>query len=500
MNNKQVLKGDLNNNGSIDNTKEARTNIVLNAHDINKIQSELTKLKRMVNVDVVSKNNEYASSAKIAEELTDGKQRIYFNNISKSVVFKNANKPMTSCLQIVSNDNSIKNVSHIHFINNYNNSMLMGLIDNHTTEITAEEASHYVPTLNYVSNWIDPSLDVIGANLIELNNKTHDINYDETNSTTTIANDLQIGGGIDCTWLDNEFAKYALVGHNHDSTYSQLNHNHDSTYSQLNHNHDSKYANILHSHEFADIYKTITKTIVNENTNEEEEVTETKTLQQVLTEYEQSMNTIAAELRQSINGKANSSHTHEISDIYKTVTDPNDNTTTTKSLETLLNEREAALQSLINAKANTSHTHNATEIIYKPAEGNDAAVNVKQQLDKINQQLEYVDDQGNAIDLLKILFGVGAGVSTAIDGGLIYAVITLQGEVATLQSQIVGEGLADDAFEAFDEVGDVAGRSSNLISGLSSWANCFSRIRASLRGYQQVATVTANPLSGAVIL
>ena len=219
-----------------------------------------------------------------------------------------------------------------------------------------------------------------------------------------------------------------------------------------------------------------------------------------MTEYEQSMNTIAAELRQSINGKANSSHTHEISDIYKTVTNPNDNTTTTKSLETLLNEREAAIQSLINAKANTSHTHNATEIIYKPAEGNNPAVNVKQQLDTIMNKLEVVDSQGRSLDILKILFGADAIVGGAIDGGLAYAVASLQGQVATLQSQIVGESLADDAFEAFDEVGDVAGGSSNLISGLRSWANCFSRIRASLRGYQQVATVTANPLSGAVIL
>ena len=53
-------------------------------------------------------------------------------------------------------------------------------------------------------------------------------------------------------------------------------------YSAIGHNHDLTYSAIGHQHEFADIYKQTTKTIINENTNEEEEVIETKTLQQVL--------------------------------------------------------------------------------------------------------------------------------------------------------------------------------------------------------------------------
>ena len=101
------------------------------------------------------------------------------------------------------------------------------------------------------------------------------------------------------------------------------------------------------------------------------------------------------------------------------------------------------------------------------------------------------------------MFGVGAGVGTLIDGGLVAAVSTLQGQVATIQTELtslVGEGLADNALQAFDEAGDVINGSSNAFQGLRSFANCFSRLRSSLQGYQQVATVAANPLSGAVVL
>ena len=103
MNQNMVLKGDSNNNGKIDNNNEERANIAFNARDIQGLQNELKKLKRKVNVGVSNQANEFASSAKIAEELSDGKQRVYFNNVNKSVVFKNGNKPMTNCLQIGTN-------------------------------------------------------------------------------------------------------------------------------------------------------------------------------------------------------------------------------------------------------------------------------------------------------------------------------------------------------------------------------------------------------------
>ena len=246
-------------------------------------------------------------------------------------------------------------------------------------------------------------------------------------------------------------------------------------------------ANSSHTHEFADIYKSITV----------EGTTTTKTLQQVLNEYEQSLTT-------AINGKANSSHTHDISDIYVN-TGPT--TTTVKSLETLMNEREADIRALItaglNGKANSSHTHQATEVIYKAAEGNNAAVNVKQQLDTIMNKLEVVDSQGHSLDILKILFGADAIVGGAIDGGLAYAVATLQGEIAALQTEISANGvldLNDDALELFDTVGDLSQGTSvfqRLINAISNWCH---RITASLRGYTQVTTYAVNPLAGAIVL
>ena len=119
------------------------------------------------------------------------------------------------------------------------------------------------------------------------------------------------------------------------------------------------------------------------------------------------------------------------------------------------------------------------------------------------EQLEVVDSQGNSLILLKILFGIGGVVGGALGGGLAYVVASLQTQVAALQTQIMaltGESLTSDVLDAFDEVGDVVGGSSNAFSGLRAWANCFSRLRASWRGYSQVATVVSNPLSGAIVL
>ena len=56
-------------------------------------------------------NSTFASSAKIAEIISEGVQRCYFNILNKSVVFKNANKPMSNCIQIETNNNFIKNVN-----------------------------------------------------------------------------------------------------------------------------------------------------------------------------------------------------------------------------------------------------------------------------------------------------------------------------------------------------------------------------------------------------
>ena len=88
MNQTTYLKGDINNNGKIDNNNEERANIEINAKDIQKIQSEISKMKRKMNVGgASSKQNEFASSAKLAEELTDGKQKIFFNNVVIYIIY-----------------------------------------------------------------------------------------------------------------------------------------------------------------------------------------------------------------------------------------------------------------------------------------------------------------------------------------------------------------------------------------------------------------------------
>ena len=155
------LKGDINNNGKIDNNKEERANIEYNANDIKGLQTELNKLKRKINVGVINnRSNEFASSAKVAEELSDGKQKIYFNNVNKSVVMKYGNKQMSSCLQIGTNDNSLKNVSHVHF---ESGSTFKGLINTlaELYHLPFDELDHYAPSISFVQTFYQPDFDSI---------------------------------------------------------------------------------------------------------------------------------------------------------------------------------------------------------------------------------------------------------------------------------------------------------------------------------------------------
>ena len=519
------LKGDINNNGKIDNDKEERANIEYNAKDIKQIQSEIIKMKRKINVGgASSKSNEFASSAKLAEELTDGKQKIFFNNVNKSVVFKNGMKPSTSCVQIGTNDNSIKNVSHIHF---NMGSTIRGLVDTVSQmPLNHDENKYYAPTLNLIQTLYDPTFQGIIGNVAEISRRTRDITYNEEEEETEISHDLVVDGEIKSNWLNNEFAKYALVGHNHDSTYAPLVHSHEfadiykqTTRTIMNETTNEEEeitetktlqevltemtenlitaingkANISHQHEFADIYKQTTRTIMNETTNEEEEITETKTLQQVLNEYEQSMtNTI----NQGLNNKANVSHTHEISNIYKNIDDGQGNITQ-KPLETLINEKDSALRALINGKANSSHTHNATEIIYKQASGNDAAVNVKKAIDDINEQLDIKDENGHKIDILAAIFGTTTGVGAVIDGGLVAAVGTLQEEVALLQTQVATlatSDLTNDVLDVVNSAGEVVEGGASVWKGLKGIANAWKQMRTAAAGYVNLSNAAAIPL------
>ena len=127
-----------------------------------------------------------------------------------------------------------------------------------------------------------------------------------------------------------------------------------------------------------------------------------------------------------------------------------------------MNERENDIKALINGKANSSHTHNATEVIYKAASGNDAAVNVKQQLDLIMSQLEVFDSAGTRHDIFDILFGADAVVSGVIDGGLISAVSTLQGQVVTLQGQVGAIAGTNSVTNTVDGIKDAADEMSDF--------------------------------------
>ena len=417
--------------------------------DLNK-NGLLDVLEQQIQHASTSTISNFATVAKKASEIVDGANKCYFNKVNKCLVVKHGNKPMSECLQLNANHNTINNVESVHF---KDETTIEGLIDSLSTELTTNEQKTHVPTIGLIQNVID-SIDPshIYVNLDELLTKTHDISY--SSNETNIEHDLSIGGEIDCSWLNDEFAKYALIGHNHDLTYSPLN----------------------HQHEFTDIYKQTTKTIINENTNEEEEITETKTLQEVLAEYEQDLTNLTS----ALNGKANVSHTHEISDIYKNIDDGEGNITQ-KSLETLINE-----------KANSSHTHNATEINYN------SNVSVKQELDSINSKIETVDSGGNKINLLSVLFGVGAGVGALIDGGLVSAVATLQNEVAVLQTEIstlAANSLTSDVIDAVDSAGDVIQGGNSIWSGLKGLANTWSKFRTAAKGYSQVATETITPMT-----
>ena len=189
------------------------------------------------------------------------------------------------------------------------------------------------------------------------------------------------------------------------------------------------------------------------------------------------------------------SHSHEIGNIYKTITVVDSNTgtssTTYKPLETLLNERENDIRALINGKANSSHTHNATEIAYKDNK------NVKEELDRINSRMSKTTAAGVAVDLFDVIFG------TAADIGLQSEVSQLQAEIAALQAQLTTNGImdmSDNVLEGFDSLGDTTQGVSTFQRLINTISSLFHRIIASLRGFSQVTTYTVEPLLGAIAL
>ena len=179
--NSYVLRGDANRNGFIDNDNEARRNTEFNSIDIDKLNNELKKLTKRVKINTVLANNAgrdnttFASTAKIAEELSDGKQRVYFNNIGKSVVYKYGNKQMTSCIQIGTYDNIIKNLSALRF---QNNSLISGVVQS-TENVSSEDAPTLIPSVNLLQNYCQDYLTAQDIKDDEAYNVKVSIDYKE---------------------------------------------------------------------------------------------------------------------------------------------------------------------------------------------------------------------------------------------------------------------------------------------------------------------------------
>ena len=155
------------------------------------MKADFETIEQQIQHASTSTISNFASIAKRASEIEDGANKCYFNNVSKCLILKYGNKPMTECLQLGTNDGAINNVQSINF---GNNSSLKGL----TSDFEISNPNNYAPT--------------IAAITLELEN-------------------------------------YAKANHNHDSVYASINHNHDSVYASINHNHDSVYAAFVHYHD-----------------------------------------------------------------------------------------------------------------------------------------------------------------------------------------------------------------------------------------------------------
>ena len=206
-------------------------------------------------------------------------------------------------------------------------------------------------------------------------------------------------------------------------------------------------------------------------------------------------------LQTALNSKSNVGHYHEFADIYKTetTTDENQQTITiTKTLNQVLTEKENALIALIDGKAPSSHTHNATEIYYKSNR------NVKQEIDDILSSIEVLDGNGDKQGILDILFGA-VDVAEAIGEGALYAQIqTLQGQLATLQASFAAHigtyaisNATDGIMEVADdlsEFSDVAAEGRTWVDSLSDWFSSFrQRIAGQTTRYNQLVNDYTSP-------
>ena len=495
----------------------------------------LDELQQQIQHVSTSTISNYATIAKKASEIEDGVNKCYFNKLLKSFVFKHGSKPLTECLQIEMNDNSIKNVNNIHF---QSGGTIKGIVQDYG-DIKKEEYQYYVPSMNVVWENIEPAFVDILNDILKIEQRIEGIDYDQK---TIIKNDVEVDGIINCEWLNEELMKYALKNHKHDEVYAKLSHSHEfkDVYHEIINEDGTKTikcleevlkdyeesmmkvinekANLNHEHQITDVYKLIEnedgtktkksmesllnelKTLINEkaNINHEHQITDIYKLisNSDGSTTKKSMESLLNELKTSINEKANVNHEHQITDVYKLITN-SDGSTTKKSMESLLNE----LKTSIDKKANVNHEHLADDVIYQEEKGGGMIaekITVKKKLDDLVSKTEKIDKNGNKFSVWDAIFGVGSTVvGTIIDGGLITAVATLQTEVSTLQGQIAAmatKDLTEDVIDIVGTAGDIANTGGSIWNGLKGLAQSFAKIKNAMKGFKEVTTITEIPL------
>ena len=211
------------------------------------IEKEMNRIKQKLRNNVSMRGNNdvanFASMAKTAEELTDGFNKVYFNNVSKSLIFKSGLSPYTDCLQIGILDRSLNNVSIINF---GDNSVIKGSIST-TYGLEPENYKYFVPNMEFVMKAIDPNLKEVYS---EIDNIKHKILYiDIDYGNTSINGDLVIKGNLECEELNKRLNGFALIDHDHDLRYASIDHDHDLRYADKNHEHDLRYSLTTHKHD-----------------------------------------------------------------------------------------------------------------------------------------------------------------------------------------------------------------------------------------------------------
>ena len=507
------------------------------------IEKEMNRIKQKLRNNVSMRGNNdvanFASMAKTAEELTDGFNKVYFNNVSKSLIFKSGLSPYTDCLQIGILDKSLNNVSIINF---GDNSVIKGSIST-TYGLEPENYKYFVPNMEFVMKAIDPNLKEVYS---EIDNIKHKILYiDNDYGSTSINGDLVIKGNLECEELNKRLNGFALIDHNHDDIYALIDHDHDLRYADKNHEHDLRYSLTTHKHddEYASIdhdhdntyigFSRIVselrnipdlpsplpeddKRIPNQSAIESyckdyltvDKIKENEEMIQLLKGDKGDEGLSAFEVwvneQPVIEGKtytyddyvaAIETHDLLIDKVYSIQKDSEGN------------ETKITLPQLLDKKTNVGHTHLAKDIIYKEEAGGGLVqekITVEKQLDNLCSMVEGVTANGKKTNILSWIFGVGGTIVDIAEGaGLVYAVGALETQIGILQGQIsalASKELTEDVVSALDAAGDIFNNSKSVWEGLKNFSDTFCKIRRRFRGYSQIPSDDTSSLAGLIHL